>query len=73
MNNSNRKLNKYLQQRIEYFDEQYRNGNALISNKKFDQLEVNLERIDPLADYFIAKNNLTLPSLPKDRIDEFIE
>jgi len=66
-------MKTYLEERIEYFDEQYRNGNALISDKQFDQLEANLERIDPKANYFIAKNNLFLPSLPKDQLEAFIE
>ena len=62
-----------LEKEIKYLDEQYRSGNALVSDAKFDQLEANLQRIDPKADYFISKNNLALPSLPKDNIEEFID
>ena len=40
---------------------------------EFDKLERNLERIDPKYNYFIAKNKLFLPSLPKNRIEEFLE
>ena len=40
---------------------------------EFDKLERNLERVDPKANYFIAKNKLFLPSLPVNRIDEFLE
>ena len=62
-----------LENKIKYLDEQYRSGNALVSDAQFDQLEANLQRIDPKADYFISKNNLALPSLPKDNIEEFID
>jgi len=40
---------------------------------EFDKLERNLERIDPKYNYFIAKNKLFLPSLPKNRMGEFLE
>ena len=40
---------------------------------EFDKLERNLERVDPKANYFIAKNKLFLPSLPVNKIDEFLE
>lgn len=40
---------------------------------RFDQLEKNLERIDQNVDYFISKNKLTLPSLPKDPIKNFMD
>ena len=40
---------------------------------EFDKLERNLERVDPKANYFIAKNKLFLPSLPKNQIEEFLE
>ena len=62
-----------LENKIKYLDEQYRSGNALVSDAQFDQLENNLKRIDPKADYFVSKNNLALPSLPKNNIDEFID
>ena len=40
---------------------------------EFDKLERNLERIEPKYNYFIAKNKLFLPSLPENKIDEFLE
>ena len=66
-------MNTYLEERIKYYDEEYRAGRALISDNQFDQLEKNLLRIDPECDYFTNKKALPLPSLPKDRIEEFIE
>ena len=66
-------MSTYLEERIQWYDDNYRAGNALISDAQFDQLENNLFRIDPKCDYFIAKNNLILPSLPKDQIKEFLE
>ena len=64
-------MKTYLEERIEWYDDNYRNGNALISDKQFDQLEKNLLRINPNCDYFKKKNKLVLPSLEKDSIDEF--
>ena len=64
-------MKTYLEERIEYYDLEYRAGRALISDKQFDQLEKNLLRIDPNCDYFNKKNNLVLPSLPKDNIQKF--
>ena len=66
-------MTTYSEERLQWYDDNYRAGNALISDAQFDQLEVNLQRIDPKADYFISKNNLALPSLPKDNIEEFID
>ena len=60
-------------ERIKYYDEEYRVGRAFIPDKKFDKLEKNLQRIEPKSDYFNERNNLMLPSLPKDQISEFIE
>ena len=65
-------MKTYLEERIEWFDDNYRNGNALISNKQFDQLEKNLLRINPNCDYFKRKKKLALPSLEKDTIDDFL-
>ena len=65
-------MKNYLEERIEWFEDNYRNGNALISNKQFDQLEKNLLRINPNCDYFKRKKKLALPSLEKDNIDEFL-
>ena len=48
-------MKTYLEERIEWYDESYRNGNALISDKQFDQLERNLLKIKPNCDYFLKK------------------
>ena len=66
-------MSTYLEERIKYYDEEYRAGRALITDKQFDQLEKNLFRIDPDCDYFTNRKALPLPSLEKDSIDEFIE
>ena len=66
-------MKTYLEERIEWYDDNYRDGNALISDKQFDQLEKNLLRINPNCDYFQKKNKLVLPSLEKDSIDEFLK
>ena len=66
-------MSSYLEERVKWYDENYRSGNALITDKQFDQLEKNLLRIDPNCDYFANKKALPLPSLPKDNIEEFLE
>ena len=66
-------MSTYLEERINWYDENYRNGNALISDAQFDQLENNLKRVSPNCDYFTNKKALPLPSLPKDQISEFLE
>ena len=66
-------MSTYLEERIQWYDDNYRNGNALISDAQFDQLENNLKRVSPNCDYFTNKKALPLPSLPKDQIEEFIE
>ena len=66
-------MTTYLEEKIKYYDDEYRAGRALIIDKKFDQLERNLLRIDPKSDYFTNKKALPLPSLPKDQISEFLE
>ena len=43
-------MTTYLEERIKWYDENYRSGNALITDKQFDQLERNLLRIDPNCD-----------------------
>ena len=63
----------YLEERLQWYDDNYRAGNALISDAQFDQLENNLFRVDPKCNYFISKNNLILPSMPKDQLKEFLE
>ena len=63
----------YLEERIEWYDHNYRMGTPLITDAQFDKLEANLYRVNPEANYFTKKTILPLPSLPKDSIDEFIE
>ena len=63
----------YLEERIEWYDHNYRRGNALISNQQYDKLEANLYRVNPKANYFIKKSLLPLPSLPKNEIKEFLK
>ena len=62
-----------LEKKVKYYDDAYRAGRALITDKHFDQLEKNLLRVDPNCDYFTNKKTLPLPSLPKDQIEDFIE
>ena len=66
-------MKTYLEERIEWYDDNYRNGNSLISDKQFDQLEKNLLRTNPYCDYFKKKNKLVLPSLEKNSIDQFLK
>ena len=66
-------MSTYLEEKVEFYDQEYRAGNALISDAQFDKLEANLFRVDPKADYFTNKKALPLPSLPKDNIQEFLE
>ena len=66
-------MKTYLEERIEWYDDNYRNGNALISDKQFDQLEKNILRTNPNCDYFKKKNKLFLPSLEKDSLDRFLK
>ena len=63
----------YLEERIEWYDHNYRMGNVLISDQQFDKLEANLYRVDPKANYFNKKSILPLPSLPKNEIKEFLK
>ena len=61
-----------LENKIKYLDEQYRIGNALISDKAFDQLERNLLRKEPSCDYFIKKNHLCLPGIESIDYKQFL-
>ena len=63
----------YLEERIEWYDHNYRMGNALITNQQYDKLEANLYRVNPNANYFNKKSLLPLPSLPKNEIKEFLK
>ena len=48
-------MSSYLEERIRWYDDNYRSGNALISDAQFDQLENNLKRVSPNCDYFTNK------------------
>jgi len=65
-------MDSLLQKNVKYLDEQYRIGNALISDKAFDQLERNLLRTDPQLNYFDQRSNLLLPSLANDNYKDFL-
>ena len=65
-------MSSYLEERIEWYDHNYRMGSSLITDAQFDKLEANLYRVDPDANYFTKKIILPLPSLPKDSIDDFL-
>ena len=64
-------MSTYLEERIEWYDHNYRMGNALITNQQYDKLEANLYRVNPKANYFYKKSLLSLPSLPKNEIKNF--
>ena len=66
-------MSSYLEERLEWYDHNYRMGSPLITNAQFDKLEANLYRVDPKANYFTKKTILPLPSLPKDQFEKFIE
>ena len=66
-------MSTYLEERIEWYDHNYRMGTPLISDSQFDKLEADLFKVDPNAKYFSRKTILPLPSLPKDQIKEFLE
>ena len=66
-------MKTYLEERVEWYDNNYRDGNSLISDRQFDQLEKNLLRTNPNCNYFKKKNKLVLPSLEKNSIDEFLK
>ena len=60
-----------LETQVKNYDEAYRYGVSLISDKQFDELEKKLFSLKPESDYF--KQKLVLPSLPKGTFDEFIK
>ncbi len=66
-------MTTYLEERLEWYDHNYRMGTPLINDDQFDKLEANLFRVDPKANYFSKKSILPLPSLPKDSIDDFLD
>ena len=57
-------MSSYLEEKIKYYDDEYRAGRALITDKQFDQLEKNLLRVAPNCDYFANKKALPLPPMP---------
>ena len=57
---------------VKYLDEQYRIGNALISDKAFEQLEKNLMHSDPACDFFNQDNKIKLPKLAKKNYKVFL-
>ena len=65
-------MTSYLEERIDWYDHNYRMGTPLITDAQFDKLEANLYRVNPEANYFTKKTILPLPSLPKEPIEEFI-
>ena len=65
-------MGSLLEKNVKYLDKQYRIGDALISDKAFDQLERNLIRTDPQLDYFNQRSNLILPSLSKVNYKQFL-
>ena len=65
-------MGSLLEKNVKYLDEQYRIGNALISDKAFEQLEKNLLRTDPQLDYFSQRSNLFLPSLAEENYKQFL-
>ena len=66
-------MTSYLEEKVEYFDKEYRAGRSLITDKSFDQLEANLFRVNPNSDYFNRKNKLALPSLEKGDYRGFLD
>jgi len=62
-----------LEQQVKHLDKHYRDGNPIVSDKKFDILEKKLYEIHPDSDYFTNRDALPLPSLEKDTIEDFID
>ena len=65
-------MSSILERDVKYLDEQYRIGNAIISDRAFDQLERNLQRTNPRCDYFSNKKNLYLPSIENKDYKKFL-
>ena len=65
-------MSTYLEERLEWYDHNYRMGTPLITDAQFDKLEANLFRVDPEANYFSKKTILPLPSLAKNETEEFL-
>ena len=62
-----------LEQQVKHLDKHYRDGNPIVSDKKFDILEKKLYEIHPDSDYFTNRNALPLPSLEKNTIEDFLD
>ena len=62
-----------LEQQVKHLDKHYRDGNPIVSDKKFDILEKKLYEMHPDSDYFTNRDALPLPSLEKDTIEDFID
>ena len=62
-----------LEQQVKHLDKHYRDGNPIVSDKKFDILEKTLYEMHPDSDYFTNRDALPLPSLEKDTIEDFID
>ena len=62
-----------LEQQVKHLDKHYRDGNPIVSDKKFDILEKKLYEMHPDSDYFTNRDALPLPSLEKDPIEDFID
>ena len=48
-------MSTYLEERIEWYDHNYRMGTPLITDEQFDKLEANLFKVNPEANYFSKK------------------
>ena len=59
-----------LEQQVKHLDKHYRDGNPIVSDKKFDILEKKLYEMHPDSDYFTNRDALPLPSLEKDPIED---
>jgi len=65
-------MNNLLVRDVKYLDEQYRIGEAIISDDAFKQLEKLFIPVDLEPDYFNKKNNKPLPKLAKENYKEFL-
>lgn len=49
-------MSRYLEEKVKYYDQEYRSGSALlITDKQFDHLENNSMGVNPKSDYFTNK------------------
>tara|TARA_B100000945_G_scaffold12691_2_gene9784 strand:- start:785 stop:1534 length:750 start_codon:yes stop_codon:yes gene_type:complete len=61
-----------IKQNIHKLEQQYRMGDALISDEAFDHLDRNLVKTNFQNNYFNFKKRLCLPSLPNRNYKEFL-